>query len=159
MTCSRCHDDERLAYSVWCAACCNESGRELYARNREERTRIAREQYAASDKKWAYNLQRNYGLSVDDYFALLASQGERCAICRDLPSGRITRLVVDHDHATGRVRGLLCTSCNHMLGNAKDDPCRLLAAADYVVARATVKDWSEGGPLGHRPRSQAVFAP
>ena len=53
----------------------------------------------------------NYGLSQDDYVAMLEKQEYRCAICN-----RMERLVVDHDHETGAVRGLLCNICNLGLG-------------------------------------------
>jgi hypothetical protein len=64
---------------------------------------------------------------------MLAAQDERCAICRspDWP-GKDSRPHVDHDHETGRVRGLLCGLCNNGLGQFKDDPARLRAAADYL---------------------------
>lgn len=53
-------------------------------------------------------------MSIADYDALLAAQGGRCAICGARPGRR--NLAVDHDHATGKVRGLLCTTCNVKLG-------------------------------------------
>jgi hypothetical protein len=76
---------------------------------------------------------RRYGLSLADYRALQARQGNACAICR-----KVTRaLCIDHCHVTGRVRGLLCRSCNSALGLYADDP-RLLRAA-LVYLRATTK--------------------
>jgi hypothetical protein len=62
-------------------------------------------------EKWNTYLRRNYGLSADDYDALLAEQGGVCALCRRQDStGR--RLAVDHDHVTGRIRALVCFNCN-----------------------------------------------
>jgi hypothetical protein len=76
---------------------------------------------------------RRYGLSLADYRALQQRQGNACAICR-----KVTRvLCIDHCHVTGRVRGLLCRSCNSALGLYADDP-RLLRAA-LVYLRATTK--------------------
>lgn len=68
-------------------------------------------------------VEKTYGLSDQDYAALLAYQGGRCYICQRVPRSR--RLAVDHDHETGAVRGLLCSDsdrgCNHaILGNIKD---------------------------------------
>lgn len=62
-----------------------------------------------------------------------ASQQWRCAICsrKAYPAG--SRLVVDHDHATGAVRALLCSPCNSALGLMGDKPDRLKAAARYLV--------------------------
>ena len=58
-----------------------------------------------------------YGLTPEDYDRMLAAQGGRCAICgTDNPGGQGNRLHVDHDHETGRVRGLLCQGCNARLG-------------------------------------------
>lgn len=61
---------------------------------------------------------------------MLATQGGRCAICRELPGRKA--LHVDHDHASGRVRGLLCFRCNAGLGNFRDDPGTLKAALSYL---------------------------
>jgi hypothetical protein len=73
-----------------------------------------------------------YGITSEQYAALLEQQGDRCAICRtDTPGGK-GGWHVDHDHAIGRVRGLLCHYCNLALGNFKDDPTRLRAALEYL---------------------------
>lgn len=76
------------------------------------------------------HLAAKYGITEDRYNALLATQGGLCSICTQAEVGR--RLSVDHDHATGRVRGLLCRSCNLMVGSAKDLPGVLRAAAAYL---------------------------
>lgn len=80
------------------------------------------------------HLRRKYGLTGDEYDRLLAAQGGLCAICRQperlMGRGRVRRLAVDHDHRTGRVRGLLCASCNTILGHLRDDPAW---ASDFVV--------------------------
>jgi hypothetical protein len=71
---------------------------------------------------------RRYGLSLADYRALEQRQGHACAICR-----KATReLCIDHCHFTGRVRGLLCRSCNSALGFCADDPRLLRAALAYL---------------------------
>ena len=56
------------------------------------------------------HLKRRYGITQEQYDALLRSQGGKCGICKCLPGRK--RLCVDHDHATGRIRGLLCVRCN-----------------------------------------------
>jgi hypothetical protein len=66
------------------------------------------------------------------YEAMLTSQGGVCAICGRPPSEK-RRLAVDHDHATGAVRGLLCVPCNQALGRFQDSPDVLAAAAMYVL--------------------------
>lgn len=73
-------------------------------------------------------LARVYGLSADDYNRLVERQGGRCAICKEDGA----RLFVDHDHATGAVRGLLCHDCNIAISWLDDDPERALSAARYL---------------------------
>ena len=81
---------------------------------------------------------RLYGLSHEDYLDLLETQGGVCAICHQPETmtykGSPKSLCVDHDHDTGKVRGLLCAACNFALGKFQDDPARLRAAADYLEA-------------------------
>lgn len=85
------------------------------------------------------NLRNKYGISLDDYNRLLAKQGGVCAICsqpermKNGRSGKVSPLAVDHCHGTGRVRGLLCFSCNVALGKFNDDPKILKKALDYVT--------------------------
>jgi hypothetical protein len=64
------------------------------------------------------------------YPALFASQNEQCAICGDEIT--FVKSHLDHCHKTGKVRGFLCHWCNHIIGNAKDDPVRLEAAILYL---------------------------
>jgi len=75
---------------------------------------------------------KKYKLTEADYQRLLETQGWACAICRGPPEA------IDHDHHTGRVRGVLCTPCNQGIGHMFDEPKRLRAAADYLE-RATCK--------------------
>jgi hypothetical protein len=65
------------------------------------------------------SVQRTYGLGEGEYAQLYEFQGGKCAICRRA-TGATRRLSVDHDHATGKVRGLLCRPCNTLLGHARD---------------------------------------
>lgn len=80
-------------------------------------------------------IEKKYGLTPERYAQILAAQGGRCAICGKLP--RTIRLAVDHDHATGAVRGLLCASgdhgCNKGLGFFNDDAETILRAYHYLV--------------------------
>jgi hypothetical protein len=85
---------------------------------------------------WAGELRRRYGMAPEDYESMSAAQGGVCAICGRAESrvarGRLLRLAVDHDHRTGRVRGLLCAECNVGIGKLGDSPDRLRAAAAYL---------------------------
>lgn len=73
---------------------------------------------------------KTYGITITQYDELLNAQGGTCAGCEARPESQ--RLFVDHDHETGEVRGLLCSSCNLGLGNLKDDASRLRRLADYI---------------------------
>lgn len=87
----------------------------------------------------AVNLARQlsrYGLTVEEFEAMRATQGNRCAICGDEPDPNgikaASRLHVDHCHTTGRNRALLCGRCNMGIGYFRDRPPLLRAAAEYI---------------------------
>lgn len=73
-----------------------------------------------------------YNITLDDFNKMSATQDNRCGIC-----GSIGSLYVDHDHATGDVRGLLCPSCNTGLGQFKDSVGALRAAIAYLTKPST----------------------
>jgi hypothetical protein len=74
-----------------------------------------------------YHLQRRCGLTAQEVDVLVAAQGGRCAICREAPAEH-----VDHDHQTGRVRGILCFNCNGGLGQFRDRHDVLTLAIAYL---------------------------
>ncbi|MCU1378639.1 MAG: hypothetical protein JWN29_1622 [Acidimicrobiales bacterium] len=78
------------------------------------------------------HLRRKFGITQERYAELLAAQGGGCAVCRKKPKpGR--SLHVDHDHATGAVRGLLCFSDNAALGHLAEDEVRIDALLGYLL--------------------------
>lgn len=78
-------------------------------------------------------LKKQYGITLDEWEALSAAQGGKCAVCGQTESAeRYANLAVDHCHTGGHVRGLLCNSCNRGLGFFRDDPEILEAAAAYL---------------------------
>jgi hypothetical protein len=82
----------------------------------------------ASKKNYLnYHLKHRYGITLEVRNALNKKQKGRCAIC-----GERRKLNVDHDHKTGKVRGLLCKQCNYLLGNARDDCVILTNANKYL---------------------------
>lgn len=92
---------------------------------------------AISPRYWVgSNLRRYYGMTIEQYDALLSEQGGGCAICgrkSDIdPKGKPQLLAVDHDHRTMEIRGLLCREHNVMLGHSGDDPAALRRGADYL---------------------------
>ncbi len=78
-----------------------------------------------------YHLKSVYGISTLEYQRLFDQQGGVCAICKK-PNDCGRRLSVDHDHKTGKVRGLLCGRCNTGLGYFRDDARVLIRAARYL---------------------------
>lgn len=95
------------------------------------------------DPQRSYNLglgQHQYEITPEEYARLYEKQGGLCAACKRPEKtpyrGVIRRLAVDHSHATGEIRGLLCANCNNGIGRFQDDPALLRAAAEYL------EDWS-----------------
>jgi len=118
-------------------ACCKQCGGRLPV---EEFPALAQGKYVCRGCLTAYNhtvLLRRQGCSPAEYERLLNQQEGRCAICRAPEGHRSCRrkscsLAVDHDHTTGRVRGLLCNNCNRGLGRFKDSIQLLKAAVRYL---------------------------
>ena len=96
-----------------------------------ENARKARMNGEVQEIEYTRNLRNKYGLSVEDYAMLFESCGGKCAICGTTQFGT-KRPHVDHDHETGKVRGLLCSRCNLGIGYFGDSPELLLEAAAYL---------------------------
>jgi hypothetical protein len=137
-TCRRCHvakplDQFRRRREIsdgrtpWCRACLSEYEREPV---RTERHQERQRQRYRVDARRSKNLRAKFGLTLDEYHEMLEAQGGVCKVCGGVNIDR--RLAVDHCHATGRVRGLLCGLCNIGLGYFKDDPARLRGALAYL---------------------------
>lgn len=77
------------------------------------------------------NMRLKHGMHIDEYNQLLIDQNYCCKICNK-PNIQNKRLFIDHCHATGNNRKLLCMNCNAMLGQAKDNPEILRAGAIYL---------------------------
>ena len=120
--------------SPYCKACTSRRTREYQQRNAQaisERRKAARRTPEGQRKGRDRDLRRHYGIGLVDLERMVRAQGGRCAICSDeFQSDKHTH--VDHCHSTGVIRGILCVTCNLMLGHAKDDQQRLLAAAQYL---------------------------
>lgn len=117
--------------------------REYYRQNRERLLEQQRERgkrnYAAKPEAYSRRsrksrLKTQYNLTEDEYQKMLSEQDFRCAICGSRSGRRKSShpLLVDHDHETGEVRGLLCQPCNSALGMFEDDTDRMLKAIDYL---------------------------
>jgi hypothetical protein len=120
----------RESHREECSACSRD-----YRTRHPDETRALRQRWydghrdQISAYMFVHGLRHKYGLSIEDYEAMYERQGGKCALC-----GHPDRLCVDHDHQTGRVRGLLCYLCNTALGRlVGDDPVRLDAIRDYLT--------------------------
>lgn len=84
------------------------------------------------------NRLKKYGLTPECYRRMLFAQGGRCAVCLSDRPGPIGKgsFAVDHDHVTGKIRGLLCGPCNVALGLFRDDPAVIRRGATYVELHA-----------------------
>jgi hypothetical protein len=82
------------------------------------------------DKHYNSRVKHDFGMDLNGYTKLLDSQDGGCAICSKPPMKQ--RLSIDHDHNTGKIRGLLCTSCNLALGYFHDDRKLLVKAIEYL---------------------------
>lgn len=103
--------------SCYCKKCHKNKSRIWRAKNR--------------DKYRNYRLKFTYGVDANEYQKRYKNQNGCCAICQN-PNLSGKWFNVDHDHKTGKVRGLLCDCCNWLLGNAKDNIGTLQRAVDYL---------------------------
>lgn len=87
---------------------------------------------ANPDLVWERSIKSNYGLTRIEFDRILASQNGVCGICEGEKTGPGRTFRVDHDHATGKIRGLLCQHCNVGLGGARDNPEILRKMIDYL---------------------------
>ena len=147
----------RHGFHTFCKPCKAEQTRAWMKRNREilrEKQRAAHaanpETKRARGRAWywankerathakrAHKLLRYYGLTGPDYDAIFEAQGGACRICAKTPAQLGDDLVIDHDHATGIVRGLLCRCCNLGLGHFEDSGQLLNSALDYLAEART----------------------
>lgn len=126
-TCSRCTQEKPLerfskdirykgGYKTICRDCVN-----------------ARKKPAKPEQARKWNLKRFFGITPEQYQEMLSKQEGVCMICKEPPSKRDKWVLhIDHNHVTGKIRGLLCSSCNVGLGQFKDDKELLIKAAHYL---------------------------
>jgi hypothetical protein len=111
-----------------------------YQKNRDAVLQRVAERFAKDPDKRYKNELKRFGITPADYNQMLAEQHGLCAIClhpeeSKSRSGKPKRLSVDHNHRTGKVRGLLCNKCNQAAGFLDDDPLRAVALAKYLQER------------------------
>jgi hypothetical protein len=133
--CSKCGSEKILLRSgaSRCLPCHRRHGREYYLRSESRRTKIRHS-----------HVRRRYGVTFRALEQILENQGGLCAICRRpwracKPAKRVRYeitflqyLCIDHDHETGRVRGLLCNACNTAIGLLEEEIGRFYRAVAYL---------------------------
>ena len=156
-TCSKCKTTQLFTsfsrckksadcHTSWCKLCNSERVKKAYhkdvevsrardrtkhAKNRENKNAKSRTYYHANKDKYRnYHLKKCYGIKQVDYEMMLRYQQNKCAICNDELNNK---LLVDHNHKTEEIRGLLCNSCNALIGYAKENPDILNSAIDYLT--------------------------
>ena len=113
LTCQNCHKEflsKLKTNSKWCSNKCRSQVHLTPAKTRK------------------YRLKNKYGLTEQMFQDMLSQQNNQCMICREV----MDQPYVDHDHQTGRIRGLLCTYCNTLLGMARDSSFILSNAISYL---------------------------
>lgn len=136
-TCTKCKESKSLTeyykhktnkdgVAGSCKTCQLNQHKKYYEENREYRISVSR----------ARNYNNRYGLEIEEYNKMLTKQEFKCAICSihvdDLPSLRETHLCVDHNHKTGKIRGLLCPHCNKGIGLLQDSVSNCYNASKYL---------------------------
>jgi hypothetical protein len=123
-----------------------EKSKEIQARSRakhREKRKLESSDRYHNKEGWLKSKCRRFGLTQEQYWEMLASQGNGCAVCSrpesfvDPKSGRTRRLAIDHCHTSGRVRGILCSRCNLTLGLFEDNPDTIRRLAEYAAKGAT----------------------
>lgn len=130
---------QKNRFTSWCKKCHSKDGvarimiKKLDPLYRENRRLYARKRRFA----------RRYGITIGDYQTLFAKQGNACAVCRTKKNtidgcyGTEKQFPVDHDHNTGKIRGVLCDRCNRALGLLKDDIDVVKSLVSYLKKHLT----------------------
>lgn len=147
------HPDRKVRSRGLCGACYNK-----YLLNRDpekKKTILQRKRELWAIRYSSYNgpehakvqknrhLKHRYGIDLEEYEKMHVDQNNRCAICGDVGGNtRASRLYVDHDHSSGRVRQLLCPKCNTAVGVIEQGIGRIKELANYLHKHApTNKVW------------------
>lgn len=153
--CSKCHMKKEFSNfrrqtsrkdgcQSWCKKCASKRdktywkkeknklrAREYRRTHKEHLSQLRRKRYLNNlPKHKDQQLRRTFGISLDQYNIMLKKQNNKCKICNKEEVGR--KLSVDHDHKSGKVRGLLCNHCNRGIGSFYDNPTLLLTAIKYL---------------------------
>lgn len=117
-----------------CIICKAEISARYYQRNPETVRKAGRDRYHNNpDKFRERHIKKAYGITLNDYNVMLETQDGKCAICGSTePCSNNKSFAVDHCHASGKVRSLLCSRCNLTLGAVNDEPELLNKMIEYL---------------------------
>ena len=119
-----CNRAQPSGFSNQCKSCSRKTIKEYRGKSLDKFRALKKNQ------NFRAHLKHNFGITPEAYMALLLQQNGKCAVCKQPP--RKTKLAVDHDHHTNKIRGLLHFECNVALGLLKDDPQLIRNALEYV---------------------------
>jgi len=125
-TCTRCKTEKSLDNEHFPPHNKTKSGFDSWCR-------VCRREYRNANSRGKY---RN--MISDEHLQSIKEETKECVIC-----GSNEKLVVDHDHKTNKIRGMLCNHCNRGLGHFRDDPMLLEFAAQYLYASADKIEWEK----------------
>lgn len=128
------YEFHQQAYS--CKPCANARSRAHHAKHKHKPEYLT--------KRLDSYYKRQYKLTFEERLTLIKAQDYKCAICGTTLLDRGTHTHTDHDHDTGKVRGILCTNCNRGLGHFQDNEEFLMAAIKYLQAHTVNGTQKEG---------------
>lgn len=129
-----------------CKVCRNKLSKEHVNNNKEYYHKYTKDNSSKASersKEWRKDkdkckdskLRYNYNITLIEYNEMLESQSNLCSVCdADLSKLPVKNVHLDHNHQTGKVRGILCSHCNLMIGHARDNSTNLRKGADYLDA-------------------------
>lgn len=118
---TRANLDRSAGFKWRCPDCSAKRVAEMYKRNRASRL-ASQKRWASKNPEWVkensrrQSLRRKYGITLEEFYNKVESQGGCCLICGVYGK----KLMVDHDHKTGRIRGIICHNCNMVIGHGKE---------------------------------------
>ena len=119
-----------IIYKTSCKECYKKKSLERYHKlsSGEKQARASKNSSNNPEYRKAYKLKNKYGLTTEEFSAMVLDQNNKCKIC----DGEMSPPQVDHDHTTGKVRSLLCRACNTSLGLLREDPQILRNMISYI---------------------------
>lgn len=121
-------------YSNWCKVC-GYDNLKIWRKKNPDKIKKNAKNFRINNPKAYYNSQykSKYGISIEEYNRLFDIQKGQCKICKIDSKELPRKLAVDHNHVTGKVRGLLCGNCNVAIGNLKESVIIIKEALNYLA--------------------------